>query len=320
MEQTQNEIRIASLDPEVNAILGSIPAEDQDASSIVRFNQSEDLHLVLPVDLTYPRLPIHHDVRESEPSASYAHALKRFMAELVGVLPETFRGLAYYFDPAEILRPCFYRLYKVESDVYLFHLRVDLAQHPFEGEVLERGTNDQTAAFRSKKLFFESEIIPLDAVMWELGRVKAFKIHQLISNTWIGETGRGYLVHGIWMDGGLSRFFSRLFMPEGARFHPWYPIFCKYKTICASIAAPNPEMRKRILPLLHRAIAFLRPEMEKIQASLKSGEFSDKIPEFREIQARVPPAWREVLQGFGTKAYLNERDMKEYLLELPGKS
>jgi hypothetical protein len=153
--------------------------------------------------------------------------------------------------------------------------------------------------------------------MWELGRVKAFKIHQLVSNTWIGETGRGYFVHGVWMDGGLTRFFSRLFLPEGARTYPFFPIFCKYKTICASVPSPGPEARRRILPLLHRAISLLNPEMERIQAALKTGEFSDSLPEFLELKARVPSAWQEVLKGYGARSYLNGREMKEYSLETP---
>jgi hypothetical protein len=317
MDQLLNEIRVASLDPEINAVLGAIPTDTQDVAYTVHYNQAEDLYLELPSELLFPRLPIHHDVRIPEPSASYAQAIKRFVAELVALLPATFRGLTYYFDPAEILKPCFYRLYKVEENVYLYHLRVDLAQRPFEGEVMEAGTNDHTAAFRCAKLYIESDLIPLDAVMWELGRVKAFKIHQLVSNTWIGETGRGYFVHGVWMDGGLTRFFSKLFLPEGSRTYPWFPFYCKYKTVCASVPSPGPESRRRILPLLHRAIFLLNPEMEKIQSALKSGEFSDKIPEFRELHVRVPANWREVLKGYGTRAYLNARDMKEYSLEIP---
>ncbi len=317
MDQLQNEIRVASLDPGINAVLAAIPAEVEDADFGVLFNQSEELHLVLPSELLFPKLPIHHDVHEPEPPASYAHALRDFVADLVKILPSSFRGLTYYFDPAEILRPCFYRLYKVEDSVYLFHLRIDLALHPFEGEILEGGSNNQTAAYRSNKLWIESEIVPLDAVMWELGRVKAFRIHQMISNTWIGETRRGHYIQGIWMDDGLSRFFTKLFLPEGTRIYPWFPLFCKYKTVCASSPGTGPAARRRILPLLHRAISFLGPEMERIQRSLKDSEFSDKMPEFLEIRSRVPPAWKEIFQGYSSRPYLNGRDMKEYSLAVP---
>lgn len=317
MDQLQNEIRVASLDPDINVLLASIPEEKTDSPYGVLFSQSEELHLALAEAIDYPSLPIHHDVHTPEPSASYVRALRSILGDLVNLLPETFRGLTYYFDPSEILKPCFYRLYKVENSVYLFHLRIDLAMHPFQGEVIEAGNNDRTPAFRSDKLWIESEIIPLDAVMWELGRVKAFRIHQMISNTWIGETRRGYYVQGIWMDDGLSRFFTKLFLPDGARIYPWYPIFCKYKTVCSTSPEPGPVGRKRVLPLLHRAISFLEPEMEAIQRALKGGDFSDKMPEFLEMRSRVPAPWREVLRGYSSRPYLNGRDMKEYALAVP---
>ncbi|HUX41240.1 MAG TPA: hypothetical protein VMV83_08770 [Rectinemataceae bacterium] len=317
MDQLQNEIRVATLDPEINAILEGLPAEGEDKDYGVLFSQSEELHLVLPRELVFPKLPIHHDVHDPEPAASYIRALRAFVADLITLLPASFRGLTYYFDPAEILRPCFYRLYKVEESVYLFHLRLNLAQHPFEGQILEAGSNDYTSAYSSNKLWVESEFIPLDAVMWELGRVKAFRIHQMISNTWIGETRRGHYIQGIWMDDGLSRFFTKLFLPDGARIYPWFPIFCKYKTVCAMSPTPDPQGRRRILPLLHRAISFLGPEMEKIQRSLKDSEFSDKMPEFLEMRSRVPAGWKDIFRGFSSRPYLNGRDQKEYALAVP---
>ncbi len=317
MDQLQNEIRVSFLDPEINAILDGLPANGEDGEYGVLFNQSGELHLVLSEDLVFPRFPIHHDVHNPEPSASYNRELRGFVTDLVKLLPASFRGLSYYFDPAEILKPCFYRLYKVEESIYLFHLRVNLAQHPFEGEILEAGSNDITAAYRSRKIWVESELVPLDAVMWELGRVRAFRIHQMISNTWIGETRRGHYIQGIWMDDGLSRFFTRLFLPEGAKIYPWFPLFCKYKTVCASSPTPDPQARRRMLPLLHRAISFLGPEMEKIQRALKDGEFSDKMPEFLEMRGRTPSAWREVFSGFSSRPYLNGRDQKEYALAIP---
>jgi hypothetical protein len=267
-------------------------------------------------EIVVPRFPIHHDVRRDEPSALYAYALRDYVRQLVTILPEVFRGLTYFFDPSEPLRPRFYRLYKVEDAVYLFLLRIDLMFRHFQGEVVEPGSNDITPAYRTKRLFIESELIPLEAVMWELGRAKAFKVKQLVSNTWIGETGRGYLVHGIWMDSDLSKFFSKLILPEGAKTYPFYPLFCKYKTVCAEAAPPGPETRKRILPLLHRSIAFLVPEMEKIQNGLRNQPFSEAMPEFVEMRGRVPGAWREVFKGFSTRAYLDERDMKEFALDI----
>ena len=112
------------------------------------------------------------------------------MKQLVGLLPDVFRGLTYYFDPAESLKPRFYRLYKVESAIYLFLFKIDIVFRHFQGEVIEAGTNDVTPGYRTKRLFIESEFIPLEAVMGELGRARALKVKQLISSTWMG-SGRG---------------------------------------------------------------------------------------------------------------------------------
>jgi hypothetical protein len=315
MDQLLNEIRVVYPDAEINMILSAISSTASSVKSAVRYNHNEELFLELGTELLVPRFPIHHDVRHDEPSALYAYALRDFVHQLVALLPDIFRGLTYFFDPSEPLRPRFYRLYKVEDSIYLFLLRIDLVYRHFQGEIVEPGTNDITPAYRSKRLFIESEIIPLEAVMWEMGRAKAFKVKQLVSNTWIGETGRGYLVHGIWMDADLSKFFSKLILPEGSRTYPFYPLFCKYKTVCAEVAPPDPDLRKRILPLLHRSIAFLAPEMDRIQDSLKNDPFSETMPQFVEMRGRVPPAWLEVFRGFSTRAYLDERDMKEFALE-----
>jgi hypothetical protein len=145
--------------------------------------------------------------------------------------------------------------------------------------------------------------------------VHAFVVKQLISNTWIGETGRGYLQHGIWMDDDLTKFFTKLVQPEGLRIYPYYPLFCKYKTICAQPASPDPALRKKILPLLHRVIAFIEPEINIIQSSLKGSPFSDSNKVYNAMRKRVPASWSSVLSGLSVKSYLNSHDVKEYNLE-----
>ncbi len=315
MDELLNEIRVVYPDAEINAVIAAIPDHARGFSCAVRYNHSEELFLELGADIVMPRFPIHHDVHTEIPSAPYAYALRDLVRQLSDVLPDVFRGLTYYFDPSESLKPRFYRLYKVESTVYLFLLKIDLVFRHFQGEIVEAATNDVTPAFRTRHLFIESEFIPLEAVMWELGKARAFKVKQLISDTWIGETGRGYLLHGIWMDNDLSKFFSKIILPEGVRTYPFYPLFCKYKTVCAEAVPPGMERRKRILPLLHRAISFLSPEMERIQNALKESSFSETMPEFIELRDRVPASWKEILKGVSMRSYLNDRDMKEYALE-----
>jgi hypothetical protein len=315
MEQILNEIPVSYPDAAINGILASIPESARDVSCSVRYNHNEELFLGLGTSVLMPHFPIHHDIREDEPSAEYASAIRDLAGRLSELLPDVFRGLTYFFDPTEPLKPRFYRLYKVEDAIYLFLLRLDLVFRHFQGEVVEPGTNDVTPAYRTGRLYIESELIPLEGIQWDRGAPRSFKVRQLVSDTWIGETGRGYLQHGIWMDNDLTKFFTKLVLPEGVRVYPYYPLFCKYKTVCAQAAPPSPDRRKRLLPLLHRSIGFLTPEMGRIQASLKAKPFSDSLPEFVDLRGRVPPSWREVLSGIAVKSYLNDRELKEYALE-----
>jgi len=317
MDELLNEIRVAYPDTVINSILAAIPEDVHDTPISLHYSHSEELFLQLGTELAVPRFPIHHDIHVDVPSAIYAYALKELVLQLVELLPNVLRGLTYFFDPTEPLKAHFYRLYKVDNSTYLFLLRIDLVFRPFQGDVLQAGTNDETPAFRTDRLFVESEFIPLDAVMWELGKARAFRVKQMVSNTWIGETGRGYLVHGIWMDNDLTKFFSRIVLPPGARTYPFYPLFCKYKTICAAGLPPDSERRKAALPLLHRSIGLLLPKMSEIQDSLReAGGALETMPIFVELRGDVPSSWRTHLEGVVVRSYLNSQDMKEYLLEI----
>jgi hypothetical protein len=55
--------------------------------------------------------------------------------------------------------------------------------------------------------------------------------------------------------------------------------------------------------------------MGRVESSLKSGEFSEDNPVFRELKSRVPESWYRSWQGLRVEAYLNERDLKEYRIE-----
>jgi hypothetical protein len=322
MDELLNEIRVVYPDAEINAVLAAIPERGRGSTCAVRYNHSEELFLELGMDITMPSFPIHHDFHSDVPSAPYAYALRDLVRQLAAVLPDVFRGLTYFFDPAEPLKPRFYRLYKVENALYLFLLKIDLVFRHFQGEIVEAATNDVTPAFRTRQLFIESEFIPVEAVTWEKGKARAFKVRQLVSNTWIGETKRGYFRKGIWMDDDLSKFFSRMVLSKGARTHPFHPLCCKYRTVCAEVVPPDSDRRRRILPLLHRSISFLSPQMKRIQDSLSKagGNFSETLPVFIELNDRVPSSWKEILKGVSMRSYLNARDMKEYALEIDDKA
>ncbi len=317
MEDILNEIRLAYSDPQINSLAATAAPDARDSLYGMRFGQNEEYFLELPREISIPHFPIHHDVRRREPSEPYLRALRATLNQLVVLLPETFRDLAHLFDPAETLKPGFFHLYKVQESIYLYILRVDLLNRPLDTELVEAGTNETTPSYRTRRLYLESELIPLEGIEREEGRARAFRVRQLVSNTWIGETGKGYQVRGIWMDADLSKFFSKLFLPEGKRVFPFLPFFCKYKTVCAFVPVPEGSSRKKALPVLHRALDFLRPEMERIQGVLKGSAFSESNPEFRALRDRIPPAWKELYRDVSVSPYLNARDMKEYELDYP---
>lgn len=317
MEAVLNEIRLGYSDPQINALAASASEDARDSLYGMKFSQNEEYFLELPRDIEVPRFPIHHDVRLRNPSEAYLEPLRATLRQLAILLPGTFRDLTHLFDPADILKPAFFHLYKVQESIYLYVLRIDLLNRALETELVEPGSNEETPAYRTRRLYLESELIPLEGIEREEGRVRAFRIHQLVSNTWIGETGKGYQLRGIWMDADLSKFFSKLFLPEDKRVYPFLPFFCKYKTVCSFVPVPEGSARKKALPVLHRALGFLGPEMERIQDILKGSSFSESNEEFRELRGRIPPAWKELYREVSIYPYLNARDQKEFELEYP---
>jgi len=313
VEQISNEIRVTYSDKEIGALLGSIGADQRPFSR--HFSQSEEFFLLLDGEYTVPHMPIHHDVRLQEPGAEYLAALKQVVEQVARLAPQVLKDLSYFFDPAEILRPCFYRVYHIEDSWYLYLLRVDLMMRAAESSVIERGTNDTTPLYKSRRLFLETTVLPLSEVVREDDAAKAFHIRQTISQTWIGEQGRGYFVQGIWMDADLTKFFSKLFLPAGKKTYPYYPYVCKYKTVCQCLIALSPDGRAAAVPGLHRSLKFLLPAMDRIQAEMKNASFSEDMPFFRELKEKIPPAWYELWKDIRVEAYLNDSEMREFRIE-----
>lgn len=310
MEQISNEIKISYADREINALLENIG----DVTSLFtrHYSQSEEFFLKLDKEYTVPHLPIHHDVREPVPSEAYLQKIRSVIGEIAGIAPQVLKELVYFFDPAEILRPCFFKIYKVEEAYYLYLMRLDLMVKTTACQVMERGTNDTTPQFTTSRLYMEPVVIPLTEVVRQDGKIRSFRLLQTISQTWIGESGRGYFVQGIWMDMDLTKFFSKLFLPKGMRTYPFWPYICKYKTICHTVIGLSPDQRKATLPYLHRAIQFLIPMMESIQATMKSASFSESLPLYTELKAKIPEPWFEIWKNLKVEAYLNETEAKEF--------
>jgi hypothetical protein len=314
MDQILNEIRIHYLDSTINELLAS--SKEQAAAPLftIHYNQAEELFIKTSETLFVPQLPIHHDMNRKTPDAPYIRSIHDIVRQLIKILPNCMAGLSYFFDAGEILKPCFYHLYKIEDNIYLYLLRIDLAPRHLQIDILQPGTNDITPAYSTKQLYIESELIPLEAVMWESGRVRAFVIKQLISQTWIGETGKGYFVRGIWMDSDLSKFFTKLFLTPGKRMYPFFPLFCKYRTICGTEPILSGEARRHHLPMLHHAVRILLPEMNQIQETLRNAKFAEDLPVFQKLRSVLSDKWQHYLDFYSIEAYLNENEQKEYIL------
>jgi len=313
VEQIANEIRVGFADPGLNGLLRAIGDGRQTFDR--RFSQGEDFFLQLEQPFVVPHFQVHHDVRVSEPSAAYLKALASVVEQVALQVPQVLKGLTYYFDPTDILRPSFYHVYRIGESLFVYLLRMDLIMRPSEATVIERATNDTTASYSTSHLFLEAMVIPLSEVDKHGDRVKGFRVRQTISQTWIGEFGRGYFQQGIWMDADLTKFFSRLFLPADKRIYPYYPFQCKYKTVCQSLITLDPDSRAAAVPMLHRVIEFLGPVMDRIQAEIKSSSFSEDLEIYQSLKGQVPVSWYEAWQRVKVERYLNQAEMKEYRIE-----
>ncbi len=308
-----NQIKLTYTDNEINDLLGSISGDHEALTR--HYNQVEEFFLIIRENFSVPRLPIHHDIREPRPEQEYLARLKEVLNQIIPLAPQVFMDLTYIFDPAEILRPCFFKLYRIEDCQYLYLLRLDLTYRPQVHTILEKGNNDFTAYYSTRSLFMEANFIPLDRVTVNTGKINDFLIKQTISNTWVDETGRGYFVQGIWIDNELTKFFSKLFLPPGKKTYPFYPYICKYKTICHSLIHFSPESRKLYLPNLHKALNFLIPFMEEIETSMKNVNFSVENDTYKRLKQNVPESWCEIWKNLEVEVYLNEQDMREFIIE-----
>ena len=312
VDKITNVIPVRYTDSRINEMIQSA---DSDVLELPRhFNQNEEFFIKLPEEVEIPHIPVHHDIRKNSPETAYLEALRDLTQRLLPLIPGFFKGTTYFFDPGEVLRPCFFQIFKIAEQTFLYLGRIDLTFRTHDGELLDRGTNDVTPNYRTRNLYLDCDLIPLDDVILEERRITGFALKQLISQTWIGETGRGYFVQGIWIDHELTKFFSKLFIPQGKSLYPYYPFTCKYRSVCHALIDTDPEGRKRGVPRLRRALDFLSPEMESIQNQLKKEPFSPELPAFVSLKKRIGPVWETIWKELSFKRYLNSNDMKEFVL------
>ncbi len=312
MERTLNNIAISYTSKQIDNILA---VESKPDNYTNHFNQNEDFFIKLDTYFTVPSFPIHHDSSKAAPKKAYLDALENLMKQIIPYTSSIFSNLTYFFDQTEIFHPFFYQVYKYKEQLYLYLIRLDLLFKPGDGTIVEPGSNDITNVYKTRHLYLESDLIPITGYSSGNGKITGFNIEQIISDTWIGESGRGYLLEGIWMDVELTKYFSRLFLPIGKKTYPYYPFTCKYRTFCHTLTDLSLNGRKKHLLYLHTARAFALPLIGDIQDELKKESFNSNLPTFREMHKKVPPFWINVWKNLNIKTYLNSKDMKEFLVE-----
>jgi hypothetical protein len=313
MEHRQGEIRFGWFDPDINSLIKQEQANDRPLNG--HYNQNEEFFLKLDNTFTVPQFPIHHDVDTPRPPEGYRKSLIGFIRQILPYCSNLFQGLSYIFDPTSIFRPLFFQIYKVKEEHYLFVLRLDLSFRPSDSELITSGSNDTSHSFETKKLFIEADLIPVSRFLYEQEKMVGCMIQQDVSKTWIGESGRGYVIQGIWIDSDLTKFFSKLLLPEGKRSYPYFPFTCKHQAICHTVINLSPEGRKSHLKMIFQAIPFLRRHIETIQETLRHNDFSPNLDSFKTLKQQVPEKWYSRWDSLKVEPYLNERDMKEFKVD-----
>lgn len=271
-----------------------------------RYNQNEDQFLLLDKPLDVPALPVHHDIDDPNPPDGYVEKIAAVCEYLMANCPSLVANARWFFDPAAIHTPSFYRIVTIDGQNYLYLLMVDLTCRPLESTVTAEGTNNRTHAFRTYRVYFECDYFPL--VQEDEGQ-KSVTLMQTIPATWKGEAGQGYMIHGIWMDQDINKFFSKLILPAGKRNHPYYPITCKQHCVTMNaFGQSGPE-------LLHRIRRFIEPALNPILQDLQTTPFSELLPLFAQLKATIPDELGSRWQNLSVTSYLNEREQKEYTVE-----
>jgi hypothetical protein len=311
MESKSRLIQAPYADKGINDLLGNLDAAP--ARYTRHFSQNEDFFIKLSSEFNVPPLPIHHDVKKPKPEREYLLKIKDILTQLVSLAPDVFQELTYFFDPSDILRPAFFRLYRIDSSQYLYLVKLDLLFRSQDDTVIEKGNNDWTPQYRTSNLFLSAFYVPLNSVNLRDG---LFEVKQTVADTWKGERGRGYFAQGIWIDDDLTKFFSRVFLPQGKRAYPFYPFVCQYNTICQNLINLGPDDRRYSLPFLHRAFNFLAPSMRQIERKVRGNGFSEDHDIFKALKSKVPDFWETFFDGLKVETYLNTNDMREFRVEL----
>lgn len=316
MIRPTGQLQTAYSDPEVNRYLRASTSVHEPYTR--HFSQNEEFFLRVPRVVEVPAFPVHHDLTEQTPDPRLSEATRSVVEQLHAMNSDILGGLTHLFDPSNNQRPAFFRLYRIKETAYLYLLRLDLGYRPTRATRVERTSNTETATYRTRDVFVEADLFPLTNVVTKDDRLERVDLEQTISDTWIGETGRGYMRAGMWLDRDLTKFFSRMLLPDGVQTYPYYPFTCKYRTVAHTVIELHEEQRRRSVQLLHRARTLLIPHMREIEESLrgvKKNGFSEHMPTFVRLKQLVGDEWNKPWAGFSIRRYLNDEDEREFEVE-----
>ena len=310
MDQILNVISIRKTNNETSRIIEN--CKDQRLPYTIHFSQNEDFFLKIKKTIIIPHFKVHHDIKNPYPDDEYITNISSIIKELLPFISCLLADTAYFFDPAEPLRPVFYKLYNFEEKYYLYLVRLDFSFKPHDCEIIEKGNNDITHKFSTKNIFLDIDILPIEKVAERDINITDYFIRQAISQTWIGETGRGYFIQGIWMDNELTKFFSNLFLPQEILSYPYYPFICKYRTLTHFPLNFDPLLREKNISILNRSYDFLLPFLREIENVFKDDLFSKEMGIYKNLKEKIERKWYDDFSSLKISRYLNNSGMKEY--------
>ncbi|TVQ26764.1 MAG: hypothetical protein EA382_04955 [Spirochaetaceae bacterium] len=306
-------------DPWINALLDR--TEGTNASVGIHFDQNEELFLKLHRPVEVPPFPVHHPVDEREPSPHLRDATRTVIDQISRLLPDALGGFRYAFDPTRAFVPALYRFYDRSGSRYLHLIRVDLSYRPTRSRLIERRSNTWSPHHETQHLFMESDIVPIVGDSASDAAAQPAVVEQSISETWIGETGRGYLRQGVWLDRDLTRFLTKAFVPSDRRLYPYFPFSCKFRAITHATVALTGDERSRSVATIDRARSIVLPRIREIEDSLRRvahDGFTEQLPTFDSLRIEVDRRWPDRWNGWTMRRYLNKEEQREFELT-PGR-
>lgn len=239
------------------------PGLSKSAPEMVSLFSDETISYFLREPLRIPSLPIHHHFQKAEPSSSYLTAIEGWLHRLRRLLPESFLGMQWGFEPSNALSPALFE----EVGPFLMVIRFDLSFRRAFHRLVKRGDNDRTAEYETDRVFFTFDFLPLLPKQREAG---CYDVRPLFDTTWVGEKGRGYYLQGIWMDDSLTEFFSRLVHPDLEISFPYYPLRCRFRSLSANTPNLDQGTRSRLVHLLQKILDLPDNVFKEIQITLKN--------------------------------------------------